>query len=99
MAIIHTAYATTKMTGPKGVITIKADQRDTLACESASLSHAGRFGDKTAQELDAKVAKIKGGGTPSKASVSKPPIDNTPQVPPASKGTNIASGSTPSPAD
>jgi hypothetical protein len=40
MAINHTAYATIKMPDPKGVIIIKADQRDALACENASLSHA-----------------------------------------------------------
>jgi hypothetical protein len=34
MTIIHTAYATIKMSGPKGVITIKADQRDALVCEN-----------------------------------------------------------------
>jgi hypothetical protein len=26
MAVIHTAYATMKMPGPKGMVTIKADQ-------------------------------------------------------------------------
>jgi hypothetical protein len=41
MAVIHTAYAVMKMPGPKGVITIKADQRDALACENATLTHAG----------------------------------------------------------
>jgi hypothetical protein len=41
MSIIHTAYAMMKMPGPKGVITIKADQRDTLACENATLTHVG----------------------------------------------------------
>jgi hypothetical protein len=30
MVIIHTAYATMKMSDPKGVITIKADQLDAL---------------------------------------------------------------------
>jgi hypothetical protein len=50
MAVIHTAYDTMKIPGPKGVITIKADQQDMLACENASLSHVGRFGDKAAQE-------------------------------------------------
>jgi hypothetical protein len=63
------------------------------------LSHAGRFGDKAAQEQAAKAAKTKGGGTPSKASGSKPPISDSPRLPPASRGTHIASGSTPSPAD
>jgi hypothetical protein len=31
MTVIHTAYGTMKMPGPKGVITIKADQCDALA--------------------------------------------------------------------
>jgi hypothetical protein len=41
MTIVHTAYASIKMPGPKGVITIKSDQRDALACENAALSQAG----------------------------------------------------------
>jgi hypothetical protein len=41
MAVIHTAYAMMKMPGPKGVIIVKADQRDALACENATLTHAG----------------------------------------------------------
>jgi hypothetical protein len=40
MAVIHTAYATMKMPSPKGMITIKADQREALACENATLTHA-----------------------------------------------------------
>jgi hypothetical protein len=39
MAVIHTAYATLKMPAPKGVITIKTDQCDALACENATLMH------------------------------------------------------------
>jgi hypothetical protein len=58
MAAIHIAYATTKMPGPKGVITIKTDQRDSLACENATLTHAGCFSEKAAQEQAAKVAKM-----------------------------------------
>jgi hypothetical protein len=50
MAVIHITYATIKMTGQKGIITIKADQRDALACKNASLSHTGCFGEKAAQE-------------------------------------------------
>jgi hypothetical protein len=57
MAIIHTAYAIIKMSGLKGDITIKVDQRDALACEITSLLHVGRFGDKTAQDQSAKSAK------------------------------------------
>jgi hypothetical protein len=32
LVVIHTAYAMMKMPGPKGVITIKADKCDALAC-------------------------------------------------------------------
>jgi hypothetical protein len=41
MAVIHTAYATLKMPGPKGMNTIKADQCDALACENTTLTHGG----------------------------------------------------------
>jgi hypothetical protein len=99
MTVIHTAYATIKMPDSKGIITLKADQRDVLACENASLSHADRFGEKAAQEQEDKAAKIKCGSTPSKISASKPPISSSPRIPPASKGTNIASPSTPAPTD
>jgi hypothetical protein len=57
MAVIHTAYATMKMPGPKGVITIKADQRDALACENTSLLQDELFSDNAAQDQVAKVAK------------------------------------------
>jgi hypothetical protein len=80
-----------------GIITIKAGQWDALACENASLSHVGRFGEKAAQEHAIKAAKIKGSSMPSKTSESKPPISNSPRIPPASKGTNIASTSIPVP--
>jgi hypothetical protein len=48
MVVIHTAYTTIKMHGPKGVITLKCDQRDALAYENVALTHAGRFGEKEA---------------------------------------------------
>jgi hypothetical protein len=48
MAVIQTAYATIKMPGPKGVITLKSDQHDALACENASLTRVRRFGEKEA---------------------------------------------------
>jgi hypothetical protein len=47
-AVIHTAYATIKMPGLKGVIVLKSDQRDALAFENAVLTHAGRFDEKEA---------------------------------------------------
>jgi hypothetical protein len=57
MAVIHTVYATMKMTCPKGMITIKADQRDALACENATLTYVGCFSEKAVQEQAAKVLK------------------------------------------
>jgi hypothetical protein len=48
MVVIHTGYDTIKMPGPKGVITLKSDQCDTLACENATLTHVGRFDEKEA---------------------------------------------------
>jgi hypothetical protein len=63
MAVIHTADVTIKMPGPKGVIVPKSDQCDALACANATLTHAGWFGEKEAQELVAKVAKAHGGST------------------------------------
>jgi hypothetical protein len=40
MTVIHTTYATLKMPGPKGLIIIKTNQCDALACENAKLMHA-----------------------------------------------------------
>jgi hypothetical protein len=48
MTIIYTTYDTIKMSRPKGIIVLKFDQRDALACENASLTHVGRFGEKEA---------------------------------------------------
>jgi hypothetical protein len=66
MVVIHTAYATVKMSGPRRVITLKSDQRDALACENVALIHTGRFGKEEAQKLVVNVAKTHGGGTPAK---------------------------------
>jgi hypothetical protein len=48
IAVIHIVNATIKMSGPKGITTIKADQRDALTCENVMLTHAERFGEKVA---------------------------------------------------
>jgi hypothetical protein len=40
MVVIHTSYATIKMPGPNGVITLKSDPHDALACGNAALTHA-----------------------------------------------------------
>jgi hypothetical protein len=53
IAVIHTAYATMKMPVPKCMITIKADQRDALACKNAALTHVEHFSEKAAQEQSA----------------------------------------------
>jgi hypothetical protein len=81
MIVIHTAYATIKMTGPKGVITIKADQHDALACENTILTHAGQFDEKAAQEQATKVAKTNGGSIPLKSPTPKPLTISTPRPP------------------
>jgi hypothetical protein len=77
MVVIHTAYATIKMSVPKGIIILKFDQRDALACENAALTHARRFGEKEAHELAAKVAKPHVRSTPIRTGVSKPPAVGT----------------------
>jgi hypothetical protein len=80
MAAIHTAYTTIKMPGPRGVITLKSDQCDDIACENAALTHAGRFGEKEAQRLATKVAKTHGGGTPAKTVTPGPSAGDTPKT-------------------
>jgi hypothetical protein len=60
------------MPGPKGVITIKANQCDALACENDTLTHAERFGKKVAQEQAAKIAKTHDGSTSIKSPTTKP---------------------------
>jgi hypothetical protein len=99
MVIIHTAYATIKMPGPKGVITIKSDQRDAQACENTALSQVERFGAKAAQEPASKVAKMPSDNTQGKPPVPKPPTNGTPRPPSAKKGTHVALGSNQPPAD
>jgi hypothetical protein len=87
MAAIHTAYTTLKMPGPKGVITIKVDQRHTLACENATLMHVGRFGEKAVQEQAAKIAKTHCDSTSIKSPASKPSMIDSPRPSSAKKGT------------
>jgi hypothetical protein len=65
---------------PQGVITLKSDQRDGLACENASLTHAGMLGEKEAQRLATKVAKTHGGGTPAKTVMPGPSVEDTPKT-------------------
>jgi hypothetical protein len=81
MTVIHTAYATVKMPGPRGVITLKSDQCDALACENAALTHAERFGKEEAQKLVVKVAKTHGGGTPTNTVTPGPSAGGTSKTP------------------
>jgi hypothetical protein len=85
--VIHTVYKTIKMPGPRGVITLKLDQRDALAYENATLTHAGKFGKKETQNLAAKVAKTHGGGTSARMVTPRPLTGNTPKMPTAKKST------------
>jgi hypothetical protein len=94
MAVIHTIYATIKMPGPRGVITLKSDQRDALACENASLTHAGRFGEQEAQNLAAKIAKMHGGGASAMTVMLEPVAGDTPRMLVAKKGTTVTPTST-----
>jgi hypothetical protein len=94
MAIIHTAYTTIKMPSPRGVITLKSDQRDALACENAALTHTGRFGEKEAQNLVAKVAKTQERGTPARTVMIGPLARDTPKMPAAKKSTTVTPTST-----
>jgi hypothetical protein len=81
MAVIHTAYAIVKMPSPRGVITLKSNQRDGFACENAALTHAGRFGKEEAQKLAVKIAKTHGGGTPAKKVTPGPSAGGTSKTP------------------
>jgi hypothetical protein len=93
MAVIHTTYATIKMLGPKGAITLKSDQCDALACENAALTHAGRFDEKEAQELVAKMAKTHRRSTLVRTVAPKPPTGGTPRPPTEKKSTFVGSTS------
>jgi hypothetical protein len=99
MAVIHTTYATLKMFGPKGMITIKADQRDALTCENATLTHVGRLSEKATQDQATKVAKTHGGSTSFKSSVPKPLTIGSLRHPSAKKGAYGASASSQQPTD
>jgi hypothetical protein len=93
MAVIHTAYATIMMAGPKGVITLKSDQRDAVTCENAALTHARKFGNKEAQDLAVKMARIQQGNTPSRIAMPGSAAGGTPRPITSKKGITMASPS------
>jgi hypothetical protein len=94
MTVIHTAYAIIKMPGPRGVITLKSDQHDALACENATLTHTGRFGEKEAQNLTVKVAKTHRGGTPAKTVTPGSLAEDMPKTLVPKKSTTVTPTST-----
>jgi hypothetical protein len=93
MAVIHMAYATIKMPGPKGVITLKSDQRDVVACENAALTHARKFNNKEAQDLAVKMSTIQQGNTPSGIATPGSAAGGTPRPITSKKGITMASPS------
>jgi hypothetical protein len=93
MAVIHKAYVTIKMPGPKGVITLGSDHRDAVACENASLTHARKFGNKEAQDLAIKMAKIQQGKTPSRIATPGSAAEDTSRPVTLTKGITVASPS------
>jgi hypothetical protein len=93
MAVIHTAYETIKMPGPKGVITLKSDQRDAVACENATLTHTRKFGYKEAQDLAVKMARIQQGNTPSRIAMPGSAAGGTLRPITSTKGITMASPS------
>jgi hypothetical protein len=93
MAVIHTAYAIIKMSGPKGVITLTSDHRDAVACENAALTHAGKFNNKEAQDLAVKMAKIQQGNTPSRIATLGSAAEGASRPATLTKGITVASPS------
>jgi hypothetical protein len=93
MAVIHMAYVTIKMSGPKGVITLKSDQRDAVAYENVALTHAGKFGNKEAQDMAVKMARIQQGNTPSRIATPGSAAGGTPRPITSKKGITMASPS------
>jgi hypothetical protein len=77
------------------MIIIKANQRDALACENVILTHAGKFGEKAAQEQ----AKTHGGSSSFKSPAPKPLAIDSPRPPSAKKGTYGTSASNQQPVD
>jgi hypothetical protein len=93
IAVIHTAYATIKMPGSKGVITLKSDHRDAVACENAALTHAEKFSNKEAQDLAVKMVKIQQRNTPSRIATPESAAGGTSRPVTSTKGITVASPS------
>jgi hypothetical protein len=93
MAVIHTTYVTIKIPGPKGIITLTSDHRDAVAYENVALTQAGKFGNKEAQDLAVKMAKIPQGNTPSRIATPTSAVEGASRPATLTKGTTVASPS------
>jgi hypothetical protein len=93
LTVIHTAYATIKILGPKGIITLTSDHRDAVACENVALTQAEKFGNKEAQDLAVKMAKIPQGNTPSRIATPASSAEGVSRLATLTKGTTVASPS------
>jgi hypothetical protein len=93
MAVIHTTYATIKMPGPKGIITLMSDHRDVVACENVALTQARKFGNKEAQDLAVKMVKIPQWNTPSRIATPASAAEGASQPATLTKGITVASPS------
>jgi hypothetical protein len=94
MVVIHAAYTKIKMLGPRGVITLKSDQCDAIACENAALTHAGRFGEQEVQNLAAKLAKTHMVGTSARMVMPGPVAGDKLNMPIEKKGATVTPTST-----
>jgi hypothetical protein len=70
-----------------------------LACENATLTHVGRFGEKSAQEQAAKIAKTHDSSTSFKSSAPKPSTIASPRPLSVKKGAYGTSASSQQAAD
>jgi hypothetical protein len=93
MTVIHTAYAIIKMSGPRGIITLISDHRDAVACESVALTQVGKFGNKEAQDLAVKMAKIPQGNTSSRIATPASAAEGASRLATLTKGITVASPS------
>jgi hypothetical protein len=93
MTVIQTAYAIIKMPGPRGIITLMSDHRDTIACESVALTQAGKFSNKEAQDLAEKMAKIPQGNTSSRIATPASAAEGASRLATLTKGITVDSPS------
>jgi hypothetical protein len=81
------------MPGPRGIITLTSDHRDAVACESVALTQAGKFGNKEAQDLAVKMAKIPQGNTSSRIATPASAAKGASRLATLTKGITVASPS------